>query len=84
LQELTGERRLRSRGFAPKLSDSEVITMELVGEFLGIDTDQGIWAYFCWPWPAWFPGLGSRATFAKQAANLWLIKQLLHRRWASE
>ena len=26
---------LRSRGFMPKLSDAEVITMELVGEFMG-------------------------------------------------
>ena len=31
--------RLRRRGFAPKLSDSEVLTMEIVGEFLGHDTD---------------------------------------------
>jgi hypothetical protein len=31
---------VRSRGPAPKLSDSEVITMEIVGEFLGIDTDK--------------------------------------------
>lgn len=83
-QELTGERRLRSRGCAPKLSDREVITMELVGEFLGIDTDQGIWEYFRWHGHEWFPGLGSRASFAKQAANLWLIKQLLHRRLAGE
>lgn len=33
--------RLRHRGFAPKLSDEEVITMEVVGEFLGVDTDKG-------------------------------------------
>jgi hypothetical protein len=26
---------LRTRGFSPKLSDSEVITMKIVGEFLG-------------------------------------------------
>jgi hypothetical protein len=30
---------VRRRGPNPKLSDSEVITMEIVGEFLGIDTD---------------------------------------------
>ena len=28
------------RGFAPDLSDSEVITIEIVGEFLGIDTER--------------------------------------------
>ncbi|MGZ4991042.1 MAG: IS982 family transposase, partial [Methylobacter sp.] len=30
---------LRSRGFMPKLSDAEVITMEIVGEFTGKDHD---------------------------------------------
>jgi Transposase DDE domain len=70
--------RLRRRGFAPKLSDSEVLTMEIVGEFLGHDTDQKIWKYFRSHWRHWFPALGSRTTFARQAANLWFIKQLLH------
>ena len=32
----------RSRGFAPALSDGEVITMEIIGEFLGIDADKAI------------------------------------------
>jgi hypothetical protein len=32
---------LRSRGFMPKLSDAEVITMEIVGEFMGKDHDKG-------------------------------------------
>jgi hypothetical protein len=32
------DRCVRRRGSAPKLSDSEVLTMEIVGEFLGIDT----------------------------------------------
>jgi hypothetical protein len=31
-------RRIRQRGPAPKLSDAEVLTIEIVGEFLGIDT----------------------------------------------
>jgi hypothetical protein len=33
-------RRIRQRGPAPKLSDSEVLTIEIVGEFLGLDTDK--------------------------------------------
>lgn len=33
--------KFRQRGFEPSLSDSEVITMEIVAEFLGIDTDKG-------------------------------------------
>ncbi len=67
--------RLRTRGFEPKLSDSEVITMDIVGEFLGKDTDTGIWRYFKEHWTCWFPGLGSRVNYAKQSANLWQMKQ---------
>ena len=37
--------KLRTRGFAPRLSDREVITMELVGEFLGYEGDEAIWKY---------------------------------------
>ena len=74
--------RLRLRGFAPKLADSEVITMEIVGEFLGFDSDQQIWKYFSSHWKPWFPTLGSRSTFARQAANLWYIKQLIHQKVA--
>jgi len=66
---------LRSRGFMPKLSDAEVITMEIVGEFIGKDHDKGIWRYFRNHWYDWFPNLGSRANFAKQSANLWDLKR---------
>ena len=37
---------LRHGGFTPKLTDQEVITMEIVGEFLHMDTDVQIWHYF--------------------------------------
>ncbi|MDM8559423.1 IS982 family transposase [Candidatus Parabeggiatoa sp. HSG14] len=70
---------IRQRGFAPKLSDAEVITMEIVGEFLGYDTDKGIWRYFRNHWHNWFPQLGSRANFSKQASNLWEIKQQIQK-----
>ena len=66
----------RTRGFSPKMSDSEVMTLEVVGEFLGIDTDKGIWCYFSTYWSHFFPHLGHRTTFARQAANLWKIKQI--------
>ena len=79
LESLLGQDRLRQRGFAPKLADSEVLTMEVVGEFLGLDTDVGIWSYFGRHWRSWFPALGSRTTLAQQAAKLWGIKQRLHR-----
>ena len=75
---------LRSRGFAPKLSDSEVIAMEIVGEFLGLDTDKSIWEYFSREWRAWFPNLTSRSTFTRQAANIWKLKQLLQKQLFDE
>jgi hypothetical protein len=43
------ERRIRQRGPTPKLSDSEVPTIEIVGdvgEFLGLDTDKAIHLFF--------------------------------------
>ncbi len=68
---------LRQRGFAPALTDSEVITMETVGEFLGIDTDKGCWRFFKKHYRHFFPCLGSKANFAKQAAHLFAVKLLL-------
>jgi hypothetical protein len=82
LTQLQQGMRFRSRGLPPKLSDAEVITMEVIGEFLGFSTDKGIWTYFCHHWRDWFPGLGSRANFAKQAANLWVVKQKLQEKLA--
>lgn len=73
---------LRSRGFAPQLTDSEVITMEIVGEFMGKDQDKSLWRYFRNHWHAWFPRLGSRSSFVKQSANLWVLKTLIQRRLA--
>ena len=66
---------IRQRGCAPKLSDAEVITMEIVGESLGFDQDKKICSYFKNRWLHYFPGLGHRTTFLRQAANLWRLKQ---------
>jgi hypothetical protein len=73
------QRPIRQRGPAPKLSDSELITMEIVGEFLEIDTDKGIYRYFCRHYAHYFPKIREihRTTFARQAANLWVIKEHL-------
>ncbi len=68
---------IRGRGFAPALDDAEVLTMEIVGEYRGIDSDKGIWAYFRDHWQCLFPKLGSRSSFVRQAANLWQHKQRL-------
>jgi hypothetical protein len=76
--------RLRSRGFETKLSDEEVITMEIVGEFMGKDQDKSLWRYFRNHWHDWFPHLGSRANFAKQSANLCLLKEQIMKRLARQ
>ena len=78
LHEIIQGQRIRAAGFEPKLSDSEVITMEIVGEFRGLDQDKAIWQYFRDRWLCLFPHLGSRSTFVRQAANLWNYKQLLN------
>lgn len=71
---------LRRRGFAPALTDAEVVTVELVGEFLGLDHDKGIVAHFRRHYAAEFPALARvhRTTFARQAANLYAVKKALH------
>ena len=38
-------RHFRARGPLPKLSDAEVLTIEVVGEFLGLDEDTELLAY---------------------------------------
>lgn len=72
----------RRRGFPPKLSDAEALTMAFVGTFLGYRSDKAVWKYFRQHWAAWFPHLGDRSTFVRQLANLGHIKALLHRHWA--
>ena len=73
------DRALRARGPAPKLSDAEVLTIEVVGEFLGLDTDKAIFNYFRWHYAQWFPALHEihRTTFARQSANLCHLKEFL-------
>ncbi len=72
-------RRIRQRGPSPTLSDAEVLTIEIVGEFLGIDTDKAIYLFFRRHYAQWFPALRvvHRTTFARQAANLWKVNEHL-------
>ena len=42
MNELLNSKSLRQRGFNPALTDSEMIAMELVAEFQGIDTIKGL------------------------------------------
>ena len=79
IDEWLAGRRLRQRGPAPVLADSEVLTIECVGEFFGIDTDKGLYEHFRRHWGDWFPALGRihRTTFVRQAAKLWAVKAQL-------
>ena len=65
------------RGRKPEFSDSEVITIEIMGAFLGIETDKGIYTYFKQNYGDWFPALRRihRTTFTRQMANLWWYKK---------
>ena len=76
---------VRQRGCAPQLADSEVLTIELVGEFLGFDQDARLFWYFRRHYCTAFPRLGQihRTTFLRQAANLWAVKQHLQQHLAA-
>lgn len=78
--------KLRARGPKPLLDDREVMTMEIVGEFLGFDTDKGIHEYFARHWAHFFPVAATvhRTTFCRQAANLWAFKESLSARMLEE
>src|SRR5205807_6094114 len=69
---ITKDQRLRARGPVPKLADSEVITMEVVGSYLGLSQDQELFEYFQRHSTHFFPALDGlhRTTFVRQAANL--------------
>ena len=71
MEELLGGRRLRRRGPDPLLDDREVLTMEVVGEFLGLDTDEGIRLFFRRHYGEWFPALVRvhRTTFCRQVSD---------------
>lgn len=75
--ELLKGRSLRQRGPNPIVADSEVITMEVVGELKKIDQDKELSQYFRYHFSHLFPGLNriSRTTFVRQAANLKDIKE---------
>ena len=64
----------RTKGFPPKLTDAEVITIEICGEFFKLHEDTEIYNYFKRHYLAFFPNLPSRTTFVRQSANLWQAK----------
>ncbi len=68
--------KFRRAGFAPKLTDAEVITIEICGEFFKLHEDTEIYNYFKRHYLAFFPNLPDRTTFVRQSANLWQAKFL--------
>jgi hypothetical protein len=71
---------LRRGGFAPALSDEEVITMEICGEYFKFSTDKDLFAYFRTHYAHFFPQLTDRTLFVRQAANLWQVKAAIQQR----
>ena len=78
---LQGQPRYRQRGPQPILSDSELLTIEVVGNWLEHATDKGMFRYFRQHYSEWFPALTQihRTTFVRQSANLWWVKVQLWR-----
>ena len=83
LRKIVEAGRLRRRGPSPALEDCEVITMEIVEEFLGKDGDKAIWEYFKTHWLHFFPKIPHRSSFVRQAANLHQIKRVLQEKIAT-
>ncbi len=79
LPTVTKGQKLRQAGPPPKLSESEVITIEIVGSYLGMSQDQELFEFFRRHSSHFFPALLSmdRTTFVRQAANVWAIKERL-------
>lgn len=71
--------RVRQRGPDPILADAEVLSMEIVGAYLGLTQDKALFDYFRRHYGHFFPALRRihRTTFVRQAANLWRWKEVL-------
>lgn len=72
-------KKLRQAGPQPKLSDSEMLTIERAGSYLGLSQDQELFEFFGRQYRHFFPELLSRerTTFVRQATNLWAVKERL-------
>jgi len=68
---------VRHRGFVPQLTDSEALTIAIVGEYLGLGEDKAIFEYFSKHYPAWFPALTDRSLLVRQWTNLWQVQQVI-------
>lgn len=82
-QELLQTIKTRKSGYAPILTDSELIAMLIVGEFLGISDNKKIWLYFKSNYLNYFPHLNivHYKIFNKQATNLWHVIRIIHNKF---
>jgi len=79
-QAVTATGSVRRGGFAPALTDEEIITIELCGEYFKQATDEDIFAYVHTHYQAYFPRVRDRTLFVRQAANLGQIKAAIQQR----
>jgi Transposase DDE domain len=79
---VVGDKPLRQRGSAPGLSDAEVLTIEIFGEWSGHHEEKAIYRYIKHHWLAWFPALPHHQNFRRQCANLrWIKQRILEHLW---
>jgi hypothetical protein len=77
---LTAACPIRHGGFVPQVSDVEVITMVIGGEFFKLSKDTALFASFRAHDRSCFPALMARTLFVRPAANLWQLQAALPRR----
>jgi hypothetical protein len=71
---------LRRGGFAPALSEEEVITREIGGEYFKRHTDKDLFGYLRAHSAHFFPRLTERTLCVRQAANLWQVQAAMQAR----
>ena len=76
MKSIEQQHKFRRAGFPPKLTDAEVITMEICAEFLKKNTDLDAYKYFKKHYLHFFPNLPHRTNYARQSANLWQVKAM--------
>jgi len=75
--QLNKQHSIRRGGFAPALTDEELLTMEICGAFFKLHTDTELFGYFRAHYRHFFPYLKDRSSFVRQSANLWQVKRQL-------
>lgn len=83
LENLLDGERLRKGGPSPKLTDAECITIFIVSEAIGLDTNVGTWHYINEHWKHFFPNLPSSSQLSKQINGLWCVLQHLQQQLLS-